>query len=106
MNEELASLKENETLELVNRAVNAKVSQNRWVMCVETSCDGNARFKVLLVVKGYAQKQGIVYDETFSPVARCDTVCTLLTMAASKNKVETKPLQSKASTMVLEQAVY
>ena len=51
-------------------------------MRVQTSCDGNARFKVLLVVKGYVQKQGTDYDEIFSPVSRCDTVCTLLAVAA------------------------
>jgi hypothetical protein len=45
MNEELASLKENETWELINRSTNAKVIQNCWVMHVKESCDGNARFK-------------------------------------------------------------
>jgi hypothetical protein len=80
MNEELASLKENETWELVNRLINAKVIQNRGVMRVKKSYDGNAR----LVAKGYAQKQGIDYDETFIPVARYDIVCTLLAVAASK----------------------
>jgi hypothetical protein len=52
MNEELASWKENETWELVNRPVNAKVIQNRWVMHIMTSCDGNAHFKASLVAKG------------------------------------------------------
>jgi hypothetical protein len=59
LNEELASLKENETWELVSRPVNAKVVQNRWV---KTTSDGNARFKARLVAKGYSQKQGIDYD--------------------------------------------
>jgi len=57
MNEELASLKENETCELVNRPVNAKGIQNRWVMRVKMSCDGNARCKTRLVVKGCAQNK-------------------------------------------------
>ena len=68
MNEEL--LKENETWELVNWPVNAKVIQDRWVMHKKTSCDDNARFKAQLFAKGYALYQGIVYDETFRPVAR------------------------------------
>ena len=59
MNEELASLKENETWELINNPINAKVIQNRWVMHVK-SCDSKARFKARLVVKGYTQKQRIM----------------------------------------------
>jgi hypothetical protein len=54
MNEELASLKENETWELVSRPVNAKVVQNRWV---KASSDSQARIKARLVEKGYSQKQ-------------------------------------------------
>jgi len=50
MNEELASPKENETGELVNRPIKAKVIQNRWVIRAKASCDGNARFKARLVV--------------------------------------------------------
>ena len=85
MNKELASLKENETRKLINRPTNAKMINNHWVMCIKKSCESNARFKARLVVKGYAQKQGTDYDETFIPVTHYDTIRTLLVVAASRN---------------------
>jgi hypothetical protein len=78
VNVELASVKENETWELVDRPDTAKMVQNRWVMRVNTSRDGKARFKARLVAKGYTHKQVLDCDYIFSPVARYDTVCTLL----------------------------
>jgi len=44
-NEEIASLKENESWELINRPINAKVIQNHWATRVKTSCNGNICFK-------------------------------------------------------------
>lgn len=106
MKEELTSLKENETWELVDRPAGVKVIQNRWVFRVKLSNDdNNRRFKARLVTKGYVQQKGIDYDETFSPVARYDIVRMLL--AASK-KLKVKQFDIKTAFLygTLEEEVY
>jgi hypothetical protein len=43
-----------------------------------------AKHKAKLVVKGYAQRQGIDYDEVFTLVARLDSVRMLIALATGE----------------------
>ena len=54
----------------------------KWVYKEKIGADGQVEtYKARLVAKGFRQKQGIDYDETFSPVAMLKSIRIMLTIA-------------------------
>lgn len=83
---EYESLLENETWDLVELPKDRKAIGSRWVFKVKHQSDGRVeRYKCRLVAKGYSQKYGADYDETFSPVVRFNSIRTLLSFAVQNN---------------------
>jgi transposase InsO family protein len=90
MDEELNSLSENKTWNLVPRPKNHKVLRGRWVYRTKLGLDGKvARYKARWVVRGFEQIEGINYNETYAAVVKPATCKILFALAAVKNlKIE------------------
>jgi len=86
MNEELDKIQKNKTWELVPRPKNKNVIGTKWVFRNKLNEDGKViRNKARLVCKGYAQVEGIHFEETFAPVVRMEAIRIFLTLAVYKN---------------------
>jgi len=82
MNEEYESLIKHEVWEIVEAPADAKVLEPRWIFKVKENSEGKPeKYKARLVVKGYMQKFGVDYFETFASVSRFESVRLLLQVA-------------------------
>jgi hypothetical protein len=82
---EMKSIEENGTWCLADLPPGCRAIGLKWVFKVKRDAKGDVvKHKARLVVKGYAQRRGIDYDEVFAPVARLDSVRLLIALAAQE----------------------
>jgi hypothetical protein len=83
MKNELESIKENGVYELVERPKDRSVIGSRWVLVQKFNADGSlARYKARVVAKGFTQRPGVDFEDTFSPTPRLTTIRLLFALAA------------------------
>ena len=73
----------NDPWKVVPRPQDRSVVGSRWIYKIKYVADGNVeKYKARFVAKGYAQKEGIDYEETLAPVARYTSIRTVISLAA------------------------
>ena len=82
MVEEYISIMTNDVWEIVPRPQDRSVVVSRWVYKIKyTAYDNIEKFKFGFVAKGYDQKEGIEYEETFTLVARYTSIRSFISLA-------------------------
>src|SRR5437868_2782617 len=84
MQKEYNSIMKNNTWTLVLRPKDAKVVKSRWVLLTKDNGLHKARF----CAKGFTQRWGEDYDETFAPVAKYASIRTLFALLAGRKKAK------------------
>ena len=109
MQKEIESLLKNLTWELVPRPKGRKIVTCKWIFKKKegTTPDEGIRYKARLVARGFTQKEGVDYNEIFSPVVRHTSIRVLLAIVAHYD-LELEQLDVKTAFLhgLLEEDIY
>jgi hypothetical protein len=98
----------NEVWEIVPRPKSKDVVSSRWLFKIKHAVDGSIeKYKARFVARGFSQKEGIDYEETFAPVARYTSIRTIIALAAKvKWKLHQMDVKTAFLNGVIEEEVY
>jgi hypothetical protein len=83
MIEEYQSIMKNDVWDIVLRPKEKSVVTSKWLYKIKHAADGSVEeFKARFVARGFSQKEGIYYEEAFSPVARYTSIRATMAIAA------------------------
>jgi hypothetical protein len=86
MEEEYGALISNGTWELIPQPQGSNIVTGKWVFRHKIRADWTLdRYKARWVLRGFTQRPGVNYDETFSPVVKPANVRMVLTTAISRD---------------------
>ena len=81
MQEEYNSIIKNNLWEVVSRPAGKSIVSSKWIFKLKHAVDGSIeKYKARFVARGFSQKEGIDYDETFAPVAKYTSIRTIISL--------------------------
>lgn len=85
MSEELQSFQENDAWELEDMPEDGAVVESKWVFKRKIDNENNVQYRARLVAKGFLQRPGIDFDETFSSIVRHSSLRLLFALSVRLN---------------------
>jgi hypothetical protein len=108
MTEEYQSIIKNDVWEIVPRSKSKDVVSSKWLFKIKHVADESIeKYKARFVARGFSQKEGIDYEETFAPVARYTSIKTIIALVAKmKWKLHQMDVKTTFLNGVIEEEVY
>jgi len=109
MGDEMESLQKNQTWELVRLPANRKTVTCKWIFRKKEGMSPaeGIKYKARVVARGFSQREGVDYNEIFSPVVRHTSIRVLLAIVAHQD-LELEQLDVKTAFLhgELEEEIY
>ncbi|CAM8989115.1 unnamed protein product [Rhodiola kirilowii] len=109
MEEEIQSLNKNKTWDLVKKPAGVKLVGCKWIFKYKEGIPGveEPRYKARLVEKGFTQREGVDFNEIYSPVVKHRSIRTILSIVAHDN-LELEQLDVKTAFLHgnLDETIY
>jgi hypothetical protein len=108
MMEEYQSIMKNDVWEVVPRPEGKSVVTSKWIYKIKHAADGSIeKYKARFVARGFSQKEGEDYDETFALVARYTSIRSIISIASVMGwKLHQMDVKIAFLNGVIEEEVY
>ena len=75
----------NDVWDIVPKPEGKSVVSSKWIYKIKHPADGSIeKYKATFVARGFSQKEGIDYEETFVLVARYTSIRTIMALSSMK----------------------
>jgi hypothetical protein len=98
----------NDVWDIVPRSEGKSVVTSKWIYKIKHAANGSIeKYKARFVAKGLSQVEGVDYDKTFAPVARCTSIHSIIALAASMGwKLHQMDVKTSFLNGEIEEEVY
>ncbi|GKG00569.1 isochorismate synthase, chloroplastic [Tanacetum coccineum] len=105
---EIDSILQNHTWEIVDLPPGCKPLGYNWIFKKKMKADGTIdKYKARLVIKGYRQREGLDYFDTYSLVTRITSIRMILAIAVLKNlEIHQMDVKTAFLNRDLEEEIY
>jgi hypothetical protein len=108
MMEEYQSIMKNNLWEVMPRTEGKSIVTSKWIYKIKHVADGNIdKYKSRFVERGVSQKEGVHYEETFSPLAKYTYIETIISIDSFMGwKLHHMDVKTTFLNGVIEEEVY
>ena len=98
----------NDVWDVVARPKRNSIVTSKWIYKIKHATYGSIeKYKARFVARGFSQKEGIDYEETFAPVSRYTSIRSVLSLAVvMKWKIHQMDVKTAFLNGVVEEEVY